>query len=175
MVVWALLCHSCWFDCHQRVLQTFSDPSYLRSEDGVVWLWHSLVNLYIGLTISSCYDYIPLTLGLIGEYGGLSTLVSYLRVYLSAEGTKNVCWPWLSPLQGWGILTMYIYIYIYIYSSGIVQVLRFLFKPSFTMLCPSLKYEGIFFQKELPKTLFMGETFGETLWRGYMEGLMIRS
>ena len=25
---------------------------------------------------------------------------------MSAEGAKNVSWPWLSPLQGWGILTM---------------------------------------------------------------------
>ena len=43
---------------------------------------------------------------------------------MSAEGTKNVSWPWLSPIQGWGSLTMaftgkfvytYTYIYIYIY------------------------------------------------------------
>ena len=25
---------------------------------------------------------------------------------MSAEGAKNVSWPWLSPLQGWGSLTM---------------------------------------------------------------------
>ena len=35
---------------------------------------------------------------------GLS--MSYLRVCLSAEGAKNVSWPLLSPLQGWGNLTM---------------------------------------------------------------------
>ena len=39
-------CHSCGFACQQRVLKTFPGPGYLRSEDGVVWLWHSLVNLY---------------------------------------------------------------------------------------------------------------------------------
>ena len=38
------LCHSCGFACQQRVLKTFSGPGYLHSEDGVVWLWHSLVN-----------------------------------------------------------------------------------------------------------------------------------
>ena len=38
------------------------------------------------------------------------------------------------------------------------------------MLCPSLKYGGIVFQKELPKTLFMGENFGENLWRGLHVG-----
>ena len=27
-----------------------------------------------------------------------------MRVCLSAEGTKNVSWPWLSPLRGWGSL-----------------------------------------------------------------------
>ena len=47
---------------------------------------------------------------------------------MSPEGAKNVSCPWLSPLQGWGSLTIaftgefvdininiYIYIYIYIY------------------------------------------------------------
>ena len=32
--------------------------------------------------------------------------VSWLRVCLSAEGAKNVSWPWPSPLRGWGSLTM---------------------------------------------------------------------
>ena len=32
--------------------------------------------------------------------------VSYSRVSLSAEGAKNVSWPRLSPLQGWGSPTM---------------------------------------------------------------------
>ena len=25
---------------------------------------------------------------------------------MSAEGAKNVSWPWVSPLRGWGSLTM---------------------------------------------------------------------
>ena len=37
-------------------------------------MYNLLVNLYIRLTISSCYSSIPLTLGLIGGLGGLSTL-----------------------------------------------------------------------------------------------------
>ena len=57
-----------------RVLKTFPGPGYLCSEDGVVWLWHSPVNLYIWLTISSCYCSIPLALGLMGRDAGLSTL-----------------------------------------------------------------------------------------------------
>ena len=67
------LYHSCEFACQQRVLKTFPGPGYLRSEDAVVWLWHSLVNC-IWLTISSCYGWILLALGLIGRDGGLSTL-----------------------------------------------------------------------------------------------------
>ena len=73
------LCHSYGFPSQQRVLKTFPGPGYLRSEDGVVWLWHLLVNLYIWLTISSCNGSIPLTLGLIGRDGGLSTLCHSYR------------------------------------------------------------------------------------------------
>ena len=63
-------------------------------------------NLYIWLTISSCYGSIPLTLGLTGRDGGLSTLCrSCGFACFSAEGAKNVSCPWLSPLQGWGRLT----------------------------------------------------------------------
>ena len=39
------LCHSCGFACKQRMLKTFPVPGYIRSEDGIVWLWHLLVNL----------------------------------------------------------------------------------------------------------------------------------
>ena len=39
------LCHSCRFACKQRMLKTFPGPGYIRSEDGLVWLWHLLVNL----------------------------------------------------------------------------------------------------------------------------------
>ena len=64
------------------------------------------------------------------------------------------------------IYVVYIYIlYIYIYMYVYFQVLRFSCKPSFTMLCPSLK-EGLFFQKELPKKLFMGKSLRENLWGG---------
>ena len=73
------LCHSCRFAYQQRVLKMFPGPGYLRSEDRVVELWHLLVNLYIWLTISSCYVSIPLALGLIGRDGGLSTLCHSCR------------------------------------------------------------------------------------------------
>ena len=117
------LCHSCGCSCQQRVLKTLPDPGYRRYEDGVVWLWHLLVNLYIWLIISSCYHSILLTLGLIGRDGGLRTLCHSCgwRVCLSPEGAKNVSWSWLSPLRVWGSLTMaftgkFIYIYIYTHT-----------------------------------------------------------
>ena len=68
------LWHGCGFACQQSVLKTFSGTGYIRSEDCVVWLWHSLVNLYIWLDILSCDGSIPLALGLIGRGGGLRTV-----------------------------------------------------------------------------------------------------
>ena len=41
------LCHSFGFACQQRVLKTFPGLGYFCSEDGVVCLYHLLVNLYI--------------------------------------------------------------------------------------------------------------------------------
>ena len=71
---WALYVIIARFSCHQRVLKTFRCPGYVRSENRVVWLRHSLLNLYIWLTISSPCGSIPLTSGLLGRHGGLSTL-----------------------------------------------------------------------------------------------------
>ena len=68
------LCQSCGFVCQQRVLKTFPRVGYLHSEDEVAWLCHPVLNLYVWLTISSCYGSIPLALGLIVRDGGLSTL-----------------------------------------------------------------------------------------------------
>ena len=74
--------------------------------------------VYIWLTISSCCGSIPLTLGLIGRDGSLSTLVLKLWVCLSAEGAENVSWPWISPLRGWGSLTMtFTGIFVYIWLT----------------------------------------------------------
>ena len=52
------LYHNCEFDCQQRVLKTFPGPGYLHSEDGVVWLCHLLVNLYIRIYIYYIYTHI---------------------------------------------------------------------------------------------------------------------
>ena len=71
--VFSSLCHSCRFPFQQRLLKTFHDLGSLRSVDGIVWLCHSLVNLYLWLTISSYYSSILLTLGLIGKDGVLRT------------------------------------------------------------------------------------------------------
>ena len=119
------LCHSCRFACQQRVLNMFPGPGYFHSEDGVVWLWHPLVNLYIWLTISSCYGSIPLALGLIGRDGGLSTLCHSCGFACQQRVLKTFPGPgYLRSKDGvvwlWHLLVnlcvcVYIYIYIYIY------------------------------------------------------------
>ena len=60
------------------------------------------------LVILSCYGSIPVPYG---DWEGtlwFEYFVSKLRICLSAEGAKNVLWPWLSVLRGWvrGSLTM---------------------------------------------------------------------
>ena len=58
------------------------------------------------LTIFSCYGSILVPYG---NWNGqwFEHSVSQLQVCLPAEGAKNVSsWPWLSPLQGLGSLTM---------------------------------------------------------------------
>ena len=113
------LCDSCGFACQQRVLKTFSGFGFFPSDDGVVWLWHPLVNLYKWLTISSCYGSIALALVLIGRGGGLSTLCHgcgfacqrrVLKTFLGPgylHSEDGVAWLW-HPL-----VNLYIYIYIY--------------------------------------------------------------
>ena len=44
-----------------------------------------------------------------------------MRVCLSAEGAKNVPWPWLSPLRGWGSLTMALYIYTHTHTLVLMK------------------------------------------------------
>ena len=60
-----------------------------------------------------------------------------------------------------------LYIYIYIFSFRYSD-----FYVNFHLPCcvPPSSVEGYFFQKELPKMLFMGESFGEKLWRGVHGG-----
>ena len=58
---------------------------------------------------------VPLALGLIGRDGGLSTLCHSCGFTCQQRLLKT--WPWLSPLQGWGSLTMaftdkFVYIFI---------------------------------------------------------------
>ena len=106
-------CHSCQFACQQRVQKTFPGPVYFRSEDGIVWLWYSLVNVYMWLTISSCYSSILLALGLIGRDCGLSTLCQ--------NSAKNVSWTWLSLLRDgvvWPLTMAFTGKFVYIYIKG---------------------------------------------------------
>ena len=60
--------------CQQRVIKTFTGPGYFCSEDGVVWLWHDMVNLHIYSSpfyLATAQSQYAL---LIRRDGGLSTL-----------------------------------------------------------------------------------------------------
>ena len=90
--------------------------------------------MYIWLTISSCYGSISLTLGLIGNDDGLSTVCHRCGFACQQRVLKTFPGSWLFPLQGWGSLTMtftvkfaYIYIYIHIHICVCVPVV---FKPA---------------------------------------------
>ena len=112
------LCHSCGFLCQKRALKMFPGPSYLHFENGVVWLWHTLVNLYICLTLLSCWGSIPWELLLIGRDGGFSTLchrcefVCQKRVLKTFPGPGclhsevGVVWLWLSLINLYMWLTI---------------------------------------------------------------------
>ena len=62
-----------------------------------IYIYNLPANLYIRLTISSCYGSIPMTLGLIGENDGLSTLchscrfACQQRVLKTFPGLDYVC------------------------------------------------------------------------------------
>ena len=106
------LCHSCGLDFQQRVLKTFPGSGYLHSLDRVDLLWQPLLNLYIWLTISSCYSSIPLVFGLIVRDADLSTLCHGWEFFCQQRLLKTFPGPgyfpwedgvvWLShPLVNW--------------------------------------------------------------------------
>ena len=68
------LCDNCGLACQHNLLKAFHGSGCVHAVDGVVWLRHPVVNLYVWLTISSCYGSIPLALGLIVRDGGWSTV-----------------------------------------------------------------------------------------------------
>ena len=119
--------HGCGFPCHHKALKKFPGSGYLSSEGGVVWLWHSVVNLYIWLTILSCCDSISLTLGLTGRHGGLSTLCYGCRFACQQRVLKTfpgagylrskdgVVWLWHSVVNLYTWLTiLYCYVSIHL-------------------------------------------------------------
>ena len=55
MVVWALCVIAAGFASPQRVLKMFPGPGYLRSKDGIVWLWHLSLNLHY-ITLSNALN-----------------------------------------------------------------------------------------------------------------------
>ena len=73
--------------------------------------WSSLIMTFTFKFVHMAYHFILLRLNPFGlrvdrEGWWFEHSMSWLRVRLSAEGAKNVLWPWLSPLWGWSSLTM---------------------------------------------------------------------
>ena len=132
---------------------SFPGPGYPRPEDGVVWLWYLLVNLYIWLTISSCYGSLPLALGLIGTGSGLSTLChSYgfacqQRVLKTFPGPgypyseDGVVWLWHS------LVNLYIHIYIYIMYIYIYIIYIYIYMYIFIFIYIAISSYSNFFLK----------------------------
>ena len=99
------LCHSCWFTYQQMVLKIFPGPDYLHSGDGAIWIRHFRAKLCMWLTIWSCCSSIAVPYG-DWEGAWYENSFSWLRVCLPVEDAKNVSLLWLSPLSGWGRLTI---------------------------------------------------------------------
>ena len=86
-----------------------------------IYVYNLQVNLYIWLTISSCYGSISLNLGLIGNDDGLSTVCHRCGFACQQRVLKTFPGSWLFLLQGWGSLTMtftgkFAYIYYILYT-----------------------------------------------------------
>ena len=139
--------HSCGLACQQRVRKTFPGPLYLQSVDGVFWLWHPEVNLYVWLSISYSFGSIPLALGLIVRDGGLSTLchscgfawLQKLLKMFSGPGylyfEDGVVWQW-HPLE-------YLYVWLNISScyGSIPLALRLIRRDGgLSTLCHSCRF-----------------------------------
>ena len=128
------MCHSCGFACQQRVLKTFHGPGYLHSEDGVVWLWHLLVDLciymahhFILLWLNSC--------NLSVDRGGMMIWALCHSCRFACQKRVLKTFPghgylrsedgvaWLCHLLVNLYMYMYLYIYIYIYIHSIFILL----------------------------------------------------
>ena len=102
-----------WFSWQRKVLKMFYDRAHFGSKDGIVILLDFLVQFQI---YSSPQFTILLRLS-----PGLSTLCDSLRVFLAAEGAKNLSWSQLSLLRGWGSLAMtFLGKLAYIYSTPFI-------------------------------------------------------
>ena len=120
--------------------------------------WGNLAMTWLGKFVHIFCNFIVLQLNHFGlrvdrEGWGFDHSVSWLWVCLSAEGAKNVCWPRLSPIKGWGSLTVtFICIFAYITHHLILLQLNtfglrvdrewWWFEPSLSYLRVCLSPEG---------------------------------
>ena len=128
----SIMCHSCGFACHQRVLKTFTHIAYLCCKDGIVWVWHLYVSLHI-YRPSFCLAMAQAkNLVMIGRNGGLSFLchswkfACIQRVIKTFPGSSYLCfedgilWLWYLLLN----LQICLSIYLSIYLSNIYNYIH---------------------------------------------------
>ena len=119
------------------VLKAFSGPGYLHSKDGVVWLRHLLVNLFIWLTISSCYGSIPLILRLMRRDVGLSTLFHSCGFACQQRVLKTFPGPGYLHSEDGIVRLWHIYIYIYIYIYKYINIYYSIPRSTNCTNCPN--------------------------------------
>ena len=104
-----------WFEHSVSQLWVYLSADSAKSVS-LLWLsplqgWGSLTMAFTGKFVYMAHHFIllrlnPFDLRVDREGWWFEHSVSQLWVCLSAEDAKNVFWPWLSPLQRWGSLTM---------------------------------------------------------------------
>ena len=100
------LCHGSTFLCLERVLKTLSGFQL-----SPLWEWNSPTMAFTGILVYMAHHFILLPLNPFGHRVHREGLwfdlsLSEMRVCLSREGAKNVSWPCISLLRGWGSLTI---------------------------------------------------------------------
>ena len=78
--------------------------------------------------------------------------MSQLRVCLSAEGAKNVSWPWLSPIRGWGSVAMTFtgkFVYIYTYTHIHIHTHTYIYETRNTHRAITILWDWGFSEAQL--------------------------
>ena len=104
-----------WFEHSMSQLRVCFSEEGARN---VSWPWLSPLRGWRSLIITSTGKFLymahyfillrlnPFGVRFVSEGWWFEHSMSYLRICLSLEGAKNVSWPWLFSIRGWGSLAM---------------------------------------------------------------------